>query len=155
MADDLPINFEEKAKTAGSSNGKGYPYQLSAKDLMKDFVFSSPVIDKETPNGNKNGITVTETTGQSGYKARKLSCTHVEEAKTNGALLVWKNDKYTPIKPPQKIGTIIYWDGENWHNLDPPPTGTSTGGTVTYYTFLGHTGTRPIWRSGGTLPVAT
>jgi len=37
MAIKLPVDFEEKVKNAPPPDGRGYPYQLSAKDLMKNF----------------------------------------------------------------------------------------------------------------------
>lgn len=33
----LPIDFEEKVKLPKPPNGNGYPYQISAKDLMRNF----------------------------------------------------------------------------------------------------------------------
>lgn len=139
MADKLPIDFEEKVKLPPSPAGTGYPYRISAKDLMKDFVFASPIVDKETPSGNKNGLTVTETTGQGGHQARKLSCTHVPEAKKNGTLLRWKDDQWVTLDPPNFIGALIYWDGENWAQLPPP-----SGGDAIW--VLSHTGIHPYWR---------
>lgn len=35
----LPIDFEKKVKQAPSANGTGYPYQLSAGDLMENFKY--------------------------------------------------------------------------------------------------------------------
>jgi len=140
MDNNLPIDFEEKVKLPPPANGIGYPYRISAKDLMKDFVFSSPIIEEVTPSGNKNGITVTETTGQGGNKARKISCTYVPEGKADGSLLQWKGDKWATITPPNLMGSMIYWDGQYWAQL-PPPT---TGGDALW--VLGHTGIRPYWR---------
>lgn len=37
MADKLPVDFEKKVKQPPPVDGKGYPYQLSAKDLMANF----------------------------------------------------------------------------------------------------------------------
>lgn len=42
MADiKLPINFDEKAKIPPSSNGVGYPYRISAYDLMANFTYAA------------------------------------------------------------------------------------------------------------------
>lgn len=137
MAADLPIDFEQKVKASPPANGRGYPYQISAKDLMKDFVFASPVIEDKTPSGKKNGITVTEATGQGGHKARKLSCTYVPEATTNGALLTWDGDKWKTIYPPTTGPALIFWTGAAWATL-PPATGTTpsvlscSGGTLSW-----------------------
>jgi len=39
MGAKLPVGFEEKVKQPASPNGKGYPYQLSAKDLDANFKY--------------------------------------------------------------------------------------------------------------------
>lgn len=42
MADiKLPINFEEKAKLPANANGTGYPYRISAHDLMANFTYAA------------------------------------------------------------------------------------------------------------------
>jgi hypothetical protein len=42
MADlKLPVNFEEKAKLPPAANGTGYPYRISASDLMKNFTYAA------------------------------------------------------------------------------------------------------------------
>ena len=33
----LPVNFEERVKQAPAANGTGYPYRISAGDLMRNF----------------------------------------------------------------------------------------------------------------------
>jgi hypothetical protein len=33
----LPVNFEEKVKAAPAVGGAGYPYRISARDLMANF----------------------------------------------------------------------------------------------------------------------
>ena len=35
----IPVNFEEKVK--GSTDPTGYPYRISAKDLMEDFSYAA------------------------------------------------------------------------------------------------------------------
>jgi hypothetical protein len=37
----LPVNFEEKAKLPPAANGAGYPYRISALDLMKNFTYAA------------------------------------------------------------------------------------------------------------------
>lgn len=39
MAKKLPVDFEKKVKQPPPADGKGYPYQMSAKDLMANFKF--------------------------------------------------------------------------------------------------------------------
>ena len=58
-----PIDFEAKAKQAKSASAGGYPIQLSASDLMRNFVYATLDADASL---------IEETTGQGGHKARKL-----------------------------------------------------------------------------------
>ena len=60
---DLPVDFEAKARGAKSASGGGYPVQLSAGDLMKNFVFASLDVDPSL---------VQTSSGQGGHAARKL-----------------------------------------------------------------------------------
>jgi hypothetical protein len=79
----LPVDFEAKARDAKSASGGGYPVQLSAADLMKNFVYATLDADASL---------IEETTGQGGHKARKLKIPAVPGGGTknltasNGAL---------------------------------------------------------------------
>jgi hypothetical protein len=44
----LPIDFEEKVKLPPPANGAGYPYQLSAKDLMDNFKYAALQVDTDS-----------------------------------------------------------------------------------------------------------
>jgi hypothetical protein len=59
----LPVDFEEKARGAKSASGGGYPVQLSAADLMRNFVMAALDADESL---------IEQTTGQGGHPARKL-----------------------------------------------------------------------------------
>jgi hypothetical protein len=59
----LPVDFEEKARAAKSASGGGYPVQLSAADLMRNFVMAALDADESL---------IETTTGQGGHPARKL-----------------------------------------------------------------------------------
>jgi hypothetical protein len=79
----LPVDFEAKARQAKSASGGGYPVQLSAADLMKNFVWGALDADPSL---------IDQSTGQGGHAGRKLkipaapaSGTHVLGA-VNGAL---------------------------------------------------------------------
>lgn len=79
----LPVDFEAKARAAKSASGGGYPVQLSAADLMRNFVMAALDADPSL---------IETTTGQGGHSARKLkippvpgSGTHVLGA-VDGAL---------------------------------------------------------------------
>jgi len=37
----FPVDFENKAKSAKTASGTGYPTQISAADLMKDFAMAA------------------------------------------------------------------------------------------------------------------
>lgn len=41
MPIELPVDFTEKAKLPSSVNGSGYPYRISADDLMRDFYYAA------------------------------------------------------------------------------------------------------------------
>ena len=85
---DLPIDFEAKIKAPRSANGGGYPVQLSAADLMKNFVYAALDADPSL---------IEQTTGQGGHPQRKLKIPPVPSdgnrvlASTGGALS-WKED---------------------------------------------------------------
>jgi hypothetical protein len=81
--DNFPVDFEAKARGAKPPNGAGYPVQISAGDLMRNFVFGA--LDA-APS------LIETTTGQGGHTARRLkipaapsSGTHVLGA-VDGAL---------------------------------------------------------------------
>lgn len=59
----LPIDFEAKIRGAKNASGDGYPVQISARDLMANFVYSALDADVSL---------VEETTGQGGLSSRKL-----------------------------------------------------------------------------------
>jgi hypothetical protein len=63
MSIKIPVDFEAKVKSASQSSGGGYPYQISAQDLMKNFVFATILIDDKY---------VESVTGLNGHEARKL-----------------------------------------------------------------------------------
>jgi hypothetical protein len=43
----FPIDFEQKAALPPAPNGTGYPYKLSAKDLMANFNFAAAQVDPD------------------------------------------------------------------------------------------------------------
>lgn len=83
MTSDPPVSFDAAKKTAGNPSSGGYPYQLKADDLDKNFVWATLEI---------HASFVEQTTGQGGHPQRKLKLppapttgTHVLGA-VNGAL---------------------------------------------------------------------
>lgn len=66
MPADPPINFETLAKQGGNSAAGGYPYQLKAADLQKNFAFA-------TADFKDEHFIVDSATGQGGHAQRKVS----------------------------------------------------------------------------------
>lgn len=58
-----PVDFEEKARQAKQASAGGYPVQLSAADLMRNFVHAALDADPSL---------IEQTTGQGGHQGRKL-----------------------------------------------------------------------------------
>jgi hypothetical protein len=51
----LPINFEEKAKLPASANGTGYPYRISASDLMANFTYAALNVENDWYENESSG----------------------------------------------------------------------------------------------------
>ena len=115
----LPVDFSEKAKIPPAVGGAGYPYRISAKDLMQDLVYAA--IDVDT-TAHSSGLSLTEskTTGQGGHAGRKISLTGTLDTLPTGV-----------------VGNILYHNGTEWIALaNPSGSGTSV---------LGHNGTSAFW----------
>ena len=83
MPTNPPFSFDSAVKQAASSSRGGYPYQIRASDLDKNFVFATLDVDESL---------IEQTTGTGGHPQRKLkipavpgSGTHVLGA-VDGAL---------------------------------------------------------------------
>jgi hypothetical protein len=81
----LPVDFEAKARGAKDASGGGYPVQLSAADLMRNFVFAALDVDESL---------IETTTGQGGHTARRLRIPAVPTSGTHvlgaiGGSLQW------------------------------------------------------------------
>jgi hypothetical protein len=63
---EFPANLEQKAKMPPPPGGGGYPYQLSAKDLMDNYRFAALEVDDSTDGGIALKETVVD-------KKRKIS----------------------------------------------------------------------------------
>jgi hypothetical protein len=80
----LPVDFEAKVKAAPGASG-GYPIQLSARDIMKNFVHAALDADPSL---------IEQTTGQGGHQQRKLKIPAVPSSGTHvlgavGGTLTW------------------------------------------------------------------
>lgn len=70
----LPVDFETKVKQPREASGGGYPVQLSAADIMKNFVHAALDADPTL---------IEQTTGQGGHPARKLKIPAVPASGTH------------------------------------------------------------------------
>lgn len=70
----LPVDFEAKARGAKQASGGGYPVQISAADLMKNFAYAALDADPSL---------IEQTTGQGGHPARKLKIPAVPSSGTH------------------------------------------------------------------------
>jgi hypothetical protein len=59
----LPIDFEEKVKRPAAVNGRSYPYQISARDLMQNFRYSALQVDDNEVSGLRLAATIEPGTG--------------------------------------------------------------------------------------------
>jgi hypothetical protein len=137
----LPVVFSEKIKQPAAQNYTGYPYQISAGDVDKNFVYAA--LDAE------EGY-IEETGGQGGHTGRKLLFPPFVEKSAvlilkegEGRSLQWVEGDENPTiltfnkdgeivwleKPDGQAALIFNEDGEpEW--LKPPSTGTHVLGSV-------------------------
>jgi hypothetical protein len=54
---DFPVDFQKKAALPPPADGNGYPYQISARDLMENLKFAALEVEPTT----KGGIALKET----------------------------------------------------------------------------------------------
>lgn len=75
----LPVDFEQKVKLPPQVNGRSYPYQISAKDLMQDFRYAALQVD----GTEVNGLRLVETIAGDGTRKVKLDGEVVAGSKIN------------------------------------------------------------------------
>ncbi len=63
MPADPPVSFQQMAQRGGNSAAGGYPYQIRASDLDKNFVFATLDVDASL---------IESITGTGGHPARRL-----------------------------------------------------------------------------------
>jgi hypothetical protein len=68
----IPVDFSKKIKESSKSS-TGYPYQISASDLDKNFVYAALDVDKSL---------IDETSGDGGHTKRKLKIPPVPQLGT-------------------------------------------------------------------------
>jgi hypothetical protein len=89
---DVPNIFSQLVKSASNSAAGGYPYQIKAADLDKNFVYATLEID---------ATLVQETSGQEGFTKRKLKIPAVPGSGTknltaSSGALAWTDAIPTP-----------------------------------------------------------
>ena len=132
----LPIDFEEKVKMPPAVGGVGgYPYSISAKHLMQNFVYASVEIPLNGESG-LNGITEVTKPGPGGHMKRELSTTPLDPGENDGDMLYWSGVAWEPLAAPS-AGAILYHDGALPVWLEAP------SGSVMH--VLTHDGTTPSW----------
>jgi len=85
MPTDPPFSFDSAVKRASSPSAGGYPYQIRASDLDKNFVFATLDADESL---------IEITTGQGGHTQRRLRIPAVPGGGTHvlgavGGVLTW------------------------------------------------------------------
>jgi len=100
----LPIDFEEKVKLPPPANGAGYPYQLSAKDLMDNFKYAALQVDtdsglyeRKNPDGSR--IVSLEGSGVSGSRTLKDVNGNIawQIVWVNGIIISTGNEEYQDV----------------------------------------------------------
>ena len=135
----LPIDFEEKVKQPPAVGGVGgYPYSISAKHLMQNFAYASPVIPASSSAGGLNGIEEVTKVGPGGHQTRELSCIKINEGLNDGDIAYWSESQnaWGPLEAPS-AGAILYHDGTTPVWLAAP------SGSVMH--VLTHDGITPSW----------
>ena len=97
--------------------GAGYPYRISATDLMRDFVYAAVEVPPYTDQGLRNGIVEVAGYGDNGHPNRSIYA------------------EAFPENP--SAGDMMYYDGGEWVSL-PAPGGSGLR-------VLTHDGTAPAW----------
>ena len=92
----LPVDFEAKVRQPAQASGGGYPVQLSAGDLMKNFTYAASDFDA-------GSFTVTE-----GASTRTVALrVPVEAGTANGQIAVWNGTSWVPSSTPPTSGTHV------------------------------------------------
>ena len=91
----FPANFETLAQQGGNPAGGGYPYQIKASDLMRNFVHAALDADEEI---------IESATGQNGYTQRKLK---IRAGTASDQLMRWDGNQWLPLESPEGSGTFV------------------------------------------------
>jgi len=90
-----PVSFQTLAQTAGNPAAGGYPYQLKASDLDKNFVFATLDVDDSL---------IESITGAGGHPQRRLK---IEAGTKANQIYIWNGSKITVLNAPPATGTHV------------------------------------------------
>jgi hypothetical protein len=136
-----PVSFQTLAQTAGNPAAGGYPYQLKASDLDKNFVFATLDVEE--------GLVET-TSGSGGHQQRRLRIPAPGDSSAKQNLSATSNQlDWTPAVPDGVAeGQSMTWDAdqERWR-LFPYDLKTAKRGSFPQWTqegwkALGNAGTQ-------------
>jgi hypothetical protein len=112
----LPVDFEAKIKAPPASSGRGYPYAISAGDLMRNFVYAAGEFKEEE-------FEITDSKGEdSPHTTRKISLKNPFKGTAHGDVPFWNrelNDNaggWQMAKPTEQ-GHFFYWNTQLNNNL--------------------------------------
>lgn len=83
-----PVVFQDKLAAARSINGIGYPYQIRANDLDKNFFFATLQLD---------GSIFESIAAGAGHEQRRL---RLQGGQSEGDLAYWSGTDWVPLSPP-------------------------------------------------------
>lgn len=112
----LPVDFEAKIKAPPNLQGSSYPYQISAGDLMRNFVHATGEFKQED-------FEVTHSKGKdSPHTTRKISLKNSLKGKVHGDVPFWntllnENAGGWEMATPKAQGHFFYWNKELNNNL--------------------------------------
>lgn len=97
MPADPPVSFQQMAQTAGNPAAGGYPYQIRASDLDKNFVFATLDVNESL---------IESITGAGGHPQRRFK---FPVGTVNNELLRWNADAnaWIPFTAPPAAGTHV------------------------------------------------
>lgn len=113
-----PISFIGMLAAPRSQGGKGYPYQIRAEDLDRNFYAATLIVEEDLVEQVRVGD----------FTQRRLK---IPAGETNGQILYWNGAEYTLTAAGTSKGQILYWTGSAWAPFSAPPSsGTHVLGSV-------------------------
>jgi hypothetical protein len=90
-----PVSFQTLVQTAPNPASGGYPYQLKASDLDKNFVFATLDVDDSL---------IESITGAGGHPQRRLK---IEAGTKANQIYIWNGSKITVLNAAPATGTHV------------------------------------------------